>query len=464
MAYARLVAGTSTVSKNHQIWVLRNENSTHMTQHQLQYLQDAALTDLVRKRFMAANGSTVADMGQSVAEVVQSLNLEWEQFQLWGLHHVVEACECEVVMLLMQSGFLIKDPNIRSVAIRLRRCEDMCVPFALCVGAFICANQGLMTGATVTKVNGLRQEDHKLSLLRFMQDAITHNQESLYDCLLRQDPTDYVHRLSYINIVSPSKNIPDVVMQDEQSGTGGVSVQVGGGSQITEEVRKFVEKLIKAQMSTKEQELKKTSEECLQKLTDLSEIIHQNQTNSVASNTDLKNEIDNTIKDLKTLREETTRIQAHQHNPVNEDKEMEEKTDEWKEQKNTIIEMQIQHNENIADIQEKIQNIKLMISIANSKIEAEVLTNKLTKELHDYRFRELQDQIKSLNQSPNMTQPTSPTQQSNLQPTPNNTPLPSQPQSNIPTNPQNIQKKTPHESQSTPIKVDDKGIEDLLAV
>lgn len=250
MAYARLVAGTSTVSKNHQIWVLRNENSTHMTQHQLQYLQNAALTDLVRKRFMAANGSTVADMGQSVAEVVQSLSLQWEQFQLWGLHHVVEACECEVVLMLMQSGFLIRDPNIRAVAIRLRRCEDMCVPFALCVGAFICANQGLMAGATVTKVNGLRQEDHKLSLLRFMQDAITQNQDSLYECLARQDDTDYVNRLSYINIVSPTQNIPDVVMSDDSS--GGVSVQVD--AQNTGDVMK-VERSLTKQLNALRNEL-----------------------------------------------------------------------------------------------------------------------------------------------------------------------------------------------------------------
>ena len=32
MQYARFVAGSSTVSKEHQVWVLRSDNHTHMTQ------------------------------------------------------------------------------------------------------------------------------------------------------------------------------------------------------------------------------------------------------------------------------------------------------------------------------------------------------------------------------------------------------------------------------------------------
>ena len=231
--YRDLACGAS-VSNMDAVWVVRNKAQSQLSEHDLRRFEDRAWADFVGKRFTQAGD--VQMLGRTMLDIVQSMKLQIQNFVVWGLHPKVEAVETQVVLGLMQKGFLPAEwktnkPgewDVRAVAIRLRRSDEFYAQFAMSVGSQLVCNNGHAMGAGGSRYNRDLQYAYRDVAMQGISGALHKHRAELQSILERCDCTDYVRRLSGLRVVV-SANPALGEREERQAGGGGVNLSVSNG-------------------------------------------------------------------------------------------------------------------------------------------------------------------------------------------------------------------------------------------
>ena len=174
--YAHLVAGAAKMPMT-SIWVARNQDEL-VNDRDLATFKDIAWAEFVKKRFLPTvpAGESVSTAATSMLEIVREMNLQRRRFQIMGLHEQVEANEIQLVMHLCQAGLIRAQANdFKRTALRMRRSQKLHEPFAIAVGACVCASAPMTMGSGVTRYERDLQMEYRKNTIGLLAYALQRN-------------------------------------------------------------------------------------------------------------------------------------------------------------------------------------------------------------------------------------------------------------------------------------------------
>ena len=218
------------------LWVVRNADTTGLSEVDLQRFKNIAWNECVVKRFLTTQHSDVSTVGKSMLNIIRTLNLQWKGMEIMGLHPKIESAEKQVVMSCMEKRLIGFDLDVGRIARCLRRCPHFRDYFSNAVGCHIVAKTGHTPGLSKTQYSADLDYVYKNQGLFFFESALQRNRGMLVECIGDESPlgVDYLPRLCGLKLVSKG----DVILQNPQDkpsvivSTGDNSGGGGGGPEL----------------------------------------------------------------------------------------------------------------------------------------------------------------------------------------------------------------------------------------
>jgi len=195
------------VCQEGNLWISRNQQDTGLRDADLQRFKNVTWNECVVKKFLTTREGEVEFVGRSMFNIIQSLNLQWGNLQVMGMHPKIEAAERQVVIGTMEAGFLPHQLDVGAVARALRRCDHFSQYFCNAVGAQVVANTGRTPGLAKTMYGTDMDYAYRDKALFYFQSALQRHGALVSKCLQEVDSTDYVPRLSKLKIVRPEGSV-----------------------------------------------------------------------------------------------------------------------------------------------------------------------------------------------------------------------------------------------------------------
>lgn len=234
------------VSQESNLWVARNQHETGLADVDLQKFKNVAWNECVVRKFLTSKEGDVELVGKSMINIIQSLNLQWKNLQVMGLHSKVESAEKQVVMACMENELITFDLDVGRVARSLRRCEHFSDFFANAVGGQIVANSGRTPGLYKTKIGSDWDYTYKNKTLYHLERALERKKFIVEKCLKESDHVDYVQRLTQLKIIRPDSSVE---LSESSTGQGPPGPPPSGGGGYIEPnfsgIERRLEKIIK---------------------------------------------------------------------------------------------------------------------------------------------------------------------------------------------------------------------------
>jgi hypothetical protein len=210
------------------LWVARNQHETGLADIDLQRFKNVAWNECVIRKFLNNKDGDAELVGKSMINIIQSLNLQWKNLQVMGLHPKIESAEKQVVMSCMENGLITFDLDVGKIARALRRCEHFADFFANAVGGQVVANSGRTPGLYKTKIGTDWDYTYKNKTLFYLERVLERNKAKMDHCLNESDHVDYIHRLTQLKIIKPDSSVELSAYQPPYmpSSGGGSSIQV----------------------------------------------------------------------------------------------------------------------------------------------------------------------------------------------------------------------------------------------
>lgn len=218
------------VSQESNLWVPRNQNETGLVDTDLQKFKNIAWNECVIRKFLTSEKGNVDSMGRSMINIIQTLNLQWKNLHIMGLHPKIEAAEKQVVMRCFEDKLLPFTVRVAQLARALRRCTHFSDFFANAVGSFVCHNTGRTPGLSKTMYGSDIDFAYKEKNYLHFASALRKSPEMLNQCIEHGDHIDYIPRLARLKII---KNSQGVNLQDYDTGKPQQPMFVGAGSADT---------------------------------------------------------------------------------------------------------------------------------------------------------------------------------------------------------------------------------------
>lgn len=211
--YCVMVEG---VSQETNLWVPRNQNETGLVDTDLQKFKNITWNECVVRKFLTSEKGNVDFMGRSMINIIQTLNLQWKNLHVMGLHPKIEAAEKQVVMRCFEESLLPYHINVGKLARSLRRCNHFSDFFANVVGSFVCHNTGRTPGLSKTMYGSDIDFAYKEKNYLHFANALKRNKETLDQCLRGSDHVDYIARLTQFKVIKKPDQRVD--LQDYDTG------------------------------------------------------------------------------------------------------------------------------------------------------------------------------------------------------------------------------------------------------
>jgi hypothetical protein len=201
--YCMNVEGSSQESN---LWISRNLADSGFAESDLQRFKNVAWNECVVKKFLANKEGNSEIIGKSMINIIRSLNLQWKNFQVMGLHPKVESAEKQIVMHVMEKGLVPFDHDVGKIARIFRRCKHFNAFFANAVGGQIVANSGRTPGLAKTMYGQDLDYAYRNKALFFFESALQRMGVHIVECIQNTNNVDYVARLSDLKIVTPDSS------------------------------------------------------------------------------------------------------------------------------------------------------------------------------------------------------------------------------------------------------------------
>jgi hypothetical protein len=211
--YCIMVEG---VSQESNLWVPRNQNETGLVDTDLQKFKNVAWNECVVRKFLTSEKGDVKFMGKSMINIIQTLNLQWKNLQVMGIHPKIEAAEKQVLMRCFEDRLIDFDLNVSKIARSLRRCNHFSDFFANAVGSYVCHNTGRTPGLSKTMYGSDIDFAYKEKNYLHFANALQKRKDIFLTCLKNTDHVDYIERLTRLKVIK--KIEPNVDLADYDTG------------------------------------------------------------------------------------------------------------------------------------------------------------------------------------------------------------------------------------------------------
>jgi hypothetical protein len=213
-AYCMDVEGSSQETN---LWISRNQNNSGFAESDLHRFKNIAWNECIVKKYLSNKEGNATLIGQSMINIIRTLNLQWRSFQVMGLHPKIESAEKQVVMHVMERGLIEHTTHVGQVSRAFRRCKHFSAFFANAVGGQLVANSGRTPGLAKTMYGQDLDYAYRNKNLYFFESALQRYSHLVHECLEESDHVDYIARLSELKIVAPNSDVQlDVPASDQQ--------------------------------------------------------------------------------------------------------------------------------------------------------------------------------------------------------------------------------------------------------